>query len=290
MLLIGGGFGASPPCDISVGFASAHGCRDHSRQPRELLRAHTAPVRRLFRQLGLADCAQPIRAALRRSRVIEATVESVDLERQLVRAVGPEGGAYNRPYDHLVLAPGASTNDRLVPGSNALTIKTMADALVLRDHLIERSERADAARRCECLTVVVIGGWLVGVELIGELAAFADNVLPFYSRIRCDEACFGCSRPGRGSCQRSTRGWHLLPGRAAVLTPRWPIARSARRDTSWTRSGRSSTDGLERGVGHWYADRDQYVVQRDHASDVLARRAPAHGVDRFWISAASVVI
>jgi NADH dehydrogenase len=150
----------------------------------------------LFRQLGLADCAQPIRAALRRSRVIEATVESVDLERQLVRAVGPEGGAYNRPYDHLVLAPGASTNDRLVPGSNALTIKTMADALVLRDHLIERSERADAARRCECLTVVVIGGWLVGVELIGELAAFADNVLPFYSRIRCDEACFRLSEAG----------------------------------------------------------------------------------------------
>src|SRR5262245_10287387 len=109
--------------------------------------------------LELRHCAQPIRAALRRSRFIEATVESVDLERQLVRAVAPEGVVYSLPYDHVVVALGASTNERLIPGSsNALTFKTMADALVLRNHLIERFERADAtadaAQRCECLTVV----------------------------------------------------------------------------------------------------------------------------------------
>jgi NADH:ubiquinone reductase (H+-translocating) len=145
--------------------------------------------------LELRHCAQPIRAALRRSRFIEATVESVDLERQLVRAVVPEGGAYDLDYDHLVVALGASTNDGLIPGSsNALTFKTMADALVLRNHLIEQFERADAAanavQRRGCLTVVVIGGGLVGVELVGELTAFADDVLRFYPRIRRDEICF----------------------------------------------------------------------------------------------------
>ena len=35
-------------------------------------------------RLELRHCAQAIRAALRRTRFIEATVESVDLERQLV--------------------------------------------------------------------------------------------------------------------------------------------------------------------------------------------------------------
>ena len=145
--------------------------------------------------MELRHCAQPIRAALRRARFIEATVESVDLERQLVRAVAPDGGTYGLPYDHLVVALGASTNDRLIPGSsNALTFKTMADALVLRNHLIERFERADAtadtAERCECLTVVVIGGGLVGVELVGELTAFVDDVLRFYPRIRRDEVRF----------------------------------------------------------------------------------------------------
>ena len=145
--------------------------------------------------LELRHCAQPIRAALERARFIEATVESVDLERQLVRAVAPDGGAHRLTFDHLVVALGASTNDRLIPGSsNALTFKTMADALVLRNHLIERFERADgtadAAQRCECLTVVVIGGGLVGVELVGELTAFVDDVLRFYPRIRRDEVCF----------------------------------------------------------------------------------------------------
>ena len=103
--------------------------------------------------------------------------------------------AYSLPYDHLVVALGASTNDELIPGSsNALTFKTMADALVLRNQLIECFERADAAadaaKRRGCLTVVVIGGGLVGVELVGELTAFADDVLRFYPRIRRDEVRF----------------------------------------------------------------------------------------------------
>jgi NADH dehydrogenase len=69
----------------------------------------------------------------------------------------------------------------------------MADALVLRNHLIQCFERADAAmneaHRRDCLSIVVIGGGLVGVELVGELTAFADDVLRFYPRIRRDEVC-----------------------------------------------------------------------------------------------------
>jgi NADH:ubiquinone reductase (H+-translocating) len=146
-------------------------------------------------RLELRHCAQPIRAAIRRTRFIEANVEAVDVERQMVRAVAPAGAIYDLPYDHLVVALGASTNERLIPGSaTAFTFKTMADALVLRNHFIEQLERADAApeptTRQNCLTVVVIGGGLVGVELLGELSAFADDVLRFYPRIRREEVRF----------------------------------------------------------------------------------------------------
>ena len=146
-------------------------------------------------RLELRHCAQPIRAALRRARFVEATIESVDVQRQIVRAVAPDGSTYELPYDHLVVAVGASTNEQLIPGSsNAFTFKTMADALVLRNHLIEQFERADAApdspRRQSCLTVVVIGGGLVGVELLGELTAFADDVLRLYPRIRREKVRF----------------------------------------------------------------------------------------------------
>ena len=146
-------------------------------------------------RLELRHCAQPIRAALQRARFVEATVEQVDVERQIVRAVAAQGTTYNLPYDHLVVALGASTNEQLIPGSaNAFTFKTMADALVLRNHLIEQFERADAATepttRRGCLTVVLIGGGLVGIELLGELSAFADDVLRFYPRLRRDEIRF----------------------------------------------------------------------------------------------------
>jgi NADH:quinone reductase (non-electrogenic) len=146
-------------------------------------------------RLELRHCAQPIRAALRHARFIEASAESVDLEQRLVRAVTPDGVAYALPFDHLVVALGASTNDALIPGSShGLTFKTMADALVLRNHLIECFERADAAadetQRRGCLTVAVIGGGLVGTELVGELTAFADDVLRFYPRIHSKEVRF----------------------------------------------------------------------------------------------------
>src|ERR687891_1165853 len=52
-------------------------------------------------RLELRHCAQPIRAALRRARFIEATVESVDVERRSVRVMAPEGAACGLPYDHL---------------------------------------------------------------------------------------------------------------------------------------------------------------------------------------------
>src|SRR4051812_1223859 len=107
-------------------------------------------------RLELRHCAQPIRAALQSTRFIEATVQSVDVDRQIVRAAAGGGAAYDVPYDHLVVALGASTNEQLIPGSpNAFTFKTLADALALRNHVIEQFERADAASepamRSSCL-------------------------------------------------------------------------------------------------------------------------------------------
>jgi NADH dehydrogenase len=146
-------------------------------------------------RLELRHCAQAIRAAVRRTRFIEGMVEGVDLERRVVHVAGTGGHAVNLPYDQLVVALGASTNEHLIPGSAyAFTFKTVADALVLRNHIIEQLERADAAvdpaARSRSLTFVIIGGGLVGVELLGELTAFADDVLRFYPRIQRRELRF----------------------------------------------------------------------------------------------------
>ena len=98
-------------------------------------------------RLELRHCAQPIRPVLRRARFVEATVERRGRRAAgVARAVAPDGGVYELPYDQLVVALGAATNETLIPGSaTALTFKTMADALLLRNHVIEQFERADAA-------------------------------------------------------------------------------------------------------------------------------------------------
>ena len=146
-------------------------------------------------ELELRHCAQPIRPALRSARFVEATVNDVDVDRRVVYATAAEGITYELDYDHLVVSLGASTNLALIPGSaGAFTFKTMADALVLRNHLIERFERADATAdvslRQRYLTIVVIGGGLVGVELLGELTAFTDDVIRYYPRLKREEVRF----------------------------------------------------------------------------------------------------
>jgi NADH dehydrogenase len=87
------------------------------------------------------------------------------------------------------------TNRLMIPGSeHAFTFKNLADALLLRNHVIERFERADvetvAERKRSLLTFVIVGGGLVGVELFGELAAFVDGIVPFYRNVNRHEVRF----------------------------------------------------------------------------------------------------
>jgi NADH dehydrogenase len=145
--------------------------------------------------LELRHCAQPIRPCLRRVRFIEGTVERVDVERRTIRIGVAEGEQRDLTFDQVVVALGAGTNMSIIRGSeHARTFKTVADALLLRNHLIERLERADvesdSTRRRKLLTVVVIGGGLVGVELLGELSAFMRDELRYYPGIQARELAF----------------------------------------------------------------------------------------------------
>src|SRR5207244_6789025 len=144
--------------------------------------------------LDMQNCSFPIRAFLRTTRFAEATVVGIDLERRVVRLTTPaETGEL--AYDQLVLALGAMTNRVMIPGSEyAFTFKTLADALLLCNHLIERLKQADVESDSESkrrlLTFVIIGGGLVGVELFGELTAFMDGIAPLYKNVNRDQVRF----------------------------------------------------------------------------------------------------
>jgi NADH:ubiquinone reductase (H+-translocating) len=144
--------------------------------------------------LGLHNCSAPVRSAVRSTRVVEATVTGVDFDRRMV-SVEADGEVEEIGYDHLVLALGGVTNQRMIPGSEAaFTFKSLADAGLLRNHVLEQLERADAeadsALRRRRLTFAVIGGGFVGVELFGELTAFVRKIIRLYPRVREDELRF----------------------------------------------------------------------------------------------------
>src|SRR5206468_3327256 len=130
----------------------------------------------------------------RTTRLVKAEVQSIDLEGRVVH-LNADGQSGALAYDQLVLALGAMTNRVMIPGSeHAFTFKTLADALLLRNHVIERLERADvetdAQHKRRLLTFAIIGGGLVGVELLGELTAFIDGIAPLYKHVNRDEIRF----------------------------------------------------------------------------------------------------
>jgi hypothetical protein len=114
--------------------------------------------------LDVRHASFPIRAFLRTTRFVEATVRGIDLERRVVH-LAAQGDRGELAYDQLVLALGARTNRVMIPGSeHAFTFKTLAEAFVLRNHVIERFERADVEtdprRKRQLLTFAIIGGGL----------------------------------------------------------------------------------------------------------------------------------
>ncbi len=144
--------------------------------------------------LDLRSCSVPIREFLRSARFVEAAVESIDLDQRVVQ-LSSAGKTGELAYDQLVIALGSKTNRQVIPGSqHGFTFKTLADALLLRNHVIECFERADVEteprRKTQLLTFVIIGGGLVGVELLGELTALVDGIAPLYRNVDRDEVRF----------------------------------------------------------------------------------------------------
>ena len=105
------------------------------------------------------------------ARVHTTEVTSVDLDGHEVRFAGMDPLS----YDYLVLALGAEVNFFGVKGAaeHAFPLYTLADAVRLKEHLLNRWEAADkdpALIEDGALNVVVVGGGPTGVESAGAIA------------------------------------------------------------------------------------------------------------------------
>ena len=133
----------------------------------------------------------PLRQMIHCSSVCMAQVSEIDLESRTIHYLGEGSGRIS--YDQLVLAIGVQSNLHLVKGmaQYALPLKTLGDALFLRNRIIARLEQAelqpDPEARRWLTTFVVIGGGFSGVETAGELVDFLHASLRYYPRIRLED-------------------------------------------------------------------------------------------------------
>ena len=140
----------------------------------------------LLYQVGAAEIepeqiAYPIRSLLRKSRnvsYLRAEAGLIDYDDKYVLCNGQKTA-----YDYLIVATGSKTDYFTVAGAEryAFPLKTLDDAMVLRNHILTCFERAayidDPARRKKLLTFVIAGGGPTGVEFAGALSELVRGPL-----------------------------------------------------------------------------------------------------------------
>ena len=141
----------------------------------------------------LTDVVQPLRKMLRGTRVLIVEVESIDLPKKRVRLLQRDlAQTFDLSYDQLVLAVGAVPNFYRIPGieEHAVTMKTLGDAILLRNRMIEALDVAashpDETERKAMLTVVVAGGGFAGAETAGAVNDLLREAIKFYPHLRED--------------------------------------------------------------------------------------------------------
>jgi NADH dehydrogenase len=140
--------------------------------------------------IDLTHIVNPIRRMLRHVNFFHADVRGIDLANKTVRvAHSANEHVHDLPYDQLVIALGCTTNFFRLPGleETAFTMKSLGDAIRVRNHLIEGLEAADfecaAGHRDELLTVVVAGGGFSGVETIAGINDFLREATRHYKHL-----------------------------------------------------------------------------------------------------------
>ena len=125
-----------------------------------------------------------LEAALDQTRVklVVDEINKIDVKNRRLYGVDNE---YS--FDYLILACGSEPAFFDIPGmkENAFTLWSHEDAVKIREHIVNMFELAsteeDAEKRKEYLTFVVGGGGYTGIEMIGELVEWVEDLCIDYN-------------------------------------------------------------------------------------------------------------
>jgi len=133
----------------------------------------------------------PIRTICQKTKFYEGRIKNIDPYGKLVNLWGAgDKRSISIHYDHLVVALGSETNffGMADVEKNAYTMKTLNDAVMLRNRVIDMLEQAenetDPILRKSLLNFVVVGGGFAGIETAGELMDLLLDARKHYPTIR----------------------------------------------------------------------------------------------------------
>ena len=133
----------------------------------------------------------PLRNELSRTDLRLGHVTGADPDAHIVRLRSLEGDERELRYDRLIVALGSVSRSLPVPGlaEHGRGFKTLADAIALRNRLLETLEMAESGPTENIrayLTYVFTGAGYAGLEGLAELQDFAADVIELYPRCRTE--------------------------------------------------------------------------------------------------------
>jgi NADH dehydrogenase len=136
----------------------------------------------------------PIRTVCKKTKFYEGRVKNIDPYGKLVTLWGTgDKRSISIHYDFLVVALGSETNffGMADVEKNAYTMKTLNDAVMLRNRVIDMLEQAENETnpilRKSFLNFVVVGGGFAGIETAGELMDLLLDARKHYPTIQKDD-------------------------------------------------------------------------------------------------------
>jgi NADH dehydrogenase len=132
-------------------------------------------------ELEAEDIAYPVRSIFWNFANVEFTMAHVLRIDPKNKIIETDSGTIS--FDYLILATGSITHSFGLPGveTHAYYLKTLEEAVVLKNHIICRFERAAREtieeKRKSLLTFVIVGGGATGVEYTGALSELIHGPL-----------------------------------------------------------------------------------------------------------------
>jgi len=143
--------------------------------------------------VSITDIVCPVRQLVKRTTVLQGLVTAIDIKRKRVSVSHCSGTESDElEFDYLLIALGSVTNFFGLPGlqENAVTMKTLDDAMHLRNLMIACLEEAEfdvsMGRKQPLLTFIVAGAGFAGVETVAGMNDFLREAMPRYKHLHDD--------------------------------------------------------------------------------------------------------